>query len=303
MRLNAPLKRDLDGPSPDAADEVMLYQSIIGAWPLELSADDADGLEAFRTRIAAWQQKAWREAKRHSGWAAPNEAYEQACADFLAGVLDRERPAHVVQEIRAFVERIAAPGALNGLSQVLLRMTSPGVPDLYQGTEFWDFSLVDPDNRRPVDFAARAAALETDASPETLLANWRDGRIKQAVVHRALQFRAQNPALFQDGSYVPLKVEGHAADHVLAFARQWEERACITVCSRLSARQGVADRPMIAPETWRGTSVVLPRHWSGRGVNDVLVQQSGGEASVSAGGRLRVDMVLKNFPVALLELR
>jgi (1->4)-alpha-D-glucan 1-alpha-D-glucosylmutase len=304
MRLNAPLKRDLDGASPDAADEVMLYQSIIGAWPLELSAEDAGGLEAFQTRIAAWQQKALREAKRHSGWAAPNEAYEQACVEFLAGVLDRERPAHVVQQIHAFVERIAAAGALNGLSQALLRITSPGVPDLYQGTEFWDFSLVDPDNRRPVDFAARAQALEADVPEETLLVNWRNGRIKQAIVHRALQFRAQNPALFLDGSYVPLKVEGHAAEHVLAFARQLEDRACITVCSRLGARQGVTDRPIIPTEAWRGTSIVVPRHWAGRGVKDVLVQQEGGAGpGVSAGGRLRVDAVLMNLPVALLELR
>jgi (1->4)-alpha-D-glucan 1-alpha-D-glucosylmutase len=210
----------------------------------------------------------------------------------------------VVQQIHAFVERIAAAGALNGLSQALLRITSPGVPDLYQGTEFWDFSLVDPDNRRPVDFAARAQALEADVPEETLLVNWRNGRIKQAIVHRALQFRAQNPALFLDGSYVPLKVEGHAAEHVLAFARQLEDRACITVCSRLGARQGVTDRPIIPTEAWRGTSIVVPRHWAGRGVKDVLVQQEGGAGpGVSAGGRLRVDAVLMNLPVALLELR
>ena len=112
-RLNAPLKRDLGGPAPDAADEVMLYQSIIGAWPLNLTCEDRDGMEAFRERVAAWQQKALREAKRHSGWASPDLAYEQACQDFLAGVLDTERPARVAQDICAFVDRIAAAGAVS----------------------------------------------------------------------------------------------------------------------------------------------------------------------------------------------
>jgi (1->4)-alpha-D-glucan 1-alpha-D-glucosylmutase len=301
MRLNAPLKRDLNGPAPDAADEVMLYESILGAWPLDLTPEDAEGLAAFRARIAAWQQKALREAKRHSGWAAPNEAYEQACVDFLDGVLDTERPARVVQEICAFANRIAPAGAMNGLSQTLLRMTSPGVPDLYQGTESWDFSLVDPDNRRPVDFAARAAALEADASPASLMADWRDGRIKQAITHRALRFRASQARLFAEGSYVPLKIEGHGSESLLAFARQHEDQACITIISRLAARHGLPDAPMVSPDAWRGTSIVLPRSWSGRSVRDVFDGEA--FAPVSASGRMRADLVLRHLPVSLLELR
>jgi (1->4)-alpha-D-glucan 1-alpha-D-glucosylmutase len=301
MRLNAPLKRDFGGPAPDSADEVMLYQTILGAWPLGLTPDDAEGLAAFRARVAAWQQKALREAKRHSGWAAPNEAYEQACADFLDGVLDTERPARVVQELCAFADRIAPAGAMNGLSQALLRLTSPGVPDLYQGTEFWDFSLVDPDNRRPVDFAARAAALEQDAPPASLMVEWRDGRVKQAVIHRALRFRAAHPALFDEGSYVPLKIEGQAAENLLAFARQHEGQAGITIISRLCARHGMPDTPMIAPSAWRGTSIVLPRSWSGRVARDVFNGDAG--IPVSASGRLRADLALQTLPVSLLELR
>ncbi len=304
IRLNAPLKRDLDGPAPDIADEVMLYQTLIGAWPLDLSADDAEGLNAFRERVAAWQQKALREAKRHSGWAAPNEAYEQACQDFLAAVLDPERPAHVVQEIAAFVNRIAAAGALNGLAQTLLRITSPGIPDLYQGTESWDFSLVDPDNRRPVDFEERAKRLQADANPAPLLAHWRDGSVKQAILHRALRFRAANPALFAEGAYLALKVEGHGAENVLAFARQHEDRAVITVVSRLSTKQGVTDTPLIPANAWRGTSIVLPRLWSGRTLVDVLGHAPDASPSVQAspGARLRVDAVLAKLPVAMLEI-
>jgi (1->4)-alpha-D-glucan 1-alpha-D-glucosylmutase len=222
-------------------------------------------------------------------------------------VLDTERPARVVQEICAFVNRIAPAGAMNGLSQALLRITSPGVPDLYQGTERWDFSLVDPDNRRTVDFPARAAALEADAPPAALLAAWRDGRVKQAVIHRALTFRAAHPALFAQGSYVPLKTEGPAAENLLAFARQHEGQASITIISRLAARQGLPDRPMIAPEAWRGTSIVLPRSWSGRSARDVFEDDAGiaGSASgaMSSSGRLRAELVLQRLPVSLLELR
>ncbi len=152
MRLNAPLRRDLDGPAPDAADELMLYQTLVAAWPLGLAPDDAAGLDAFRERVGAWLQKALREAKRHSGWVAPDTEYEAAAAALLAGSLDPARP--VAAEIAAMAARLAVPGALSGLSQAVLRMTAPGIPDLYQGTEFWDLSLVDPDNRRPVDFAA-----------------------------------------------------------------------------------------------------------------------------------------------------
>ena len=299
-RLNAPLKRDLDGPAPDAADEVMLYETLIGAWPLNLSPDDREGLAAFRERVAAWQQKALREAKRHSGWAVPNEAYEQAAQDFLAAVLDPDRPARVVQEIAEFVARIAAPGAVNSLSQLLLRLTSPGVPDLYQGTEFWDFSMVDPDNRRPVDFAARADTLANAPPPTTLMADWRDGRVKLAVLHRALALRARMPLLFEHGNYTPLKTEGPAECHCLAYLRALDDKHVITLITRLPATLGCGQLPSVAPSAWAGTHVLLPRLLHGRSMTSVL---SGAQAgAVPANGRVRVDELLTDFPVALLEV-
>ena len=313
-RLNAPLRRDLNGPAPDAADEVMLYQSIIGAWPLELTCEDRDGLQAFRDRVGAWQQKALREAKRHSGWAAPDAAYEQACQDFLAGVLDADRPAKVAQDICAFVDRIAAAGAVNGLSQMLLRVTGCGIPDLYQGCEFWDFSLVDPDNRRPVDFTRRRAALSeailsetrlsedakpTDADSQTLMGQWRDGRIKLAVLHAALQFRAAEPELFLHGTYTPLKLEGRYADHALAFARSHAGSHAITVISRRPARFGIQATPYVKPETWTGTNIVMPRILSGLSLTDRL-RRTG---TFKASARLRLDLLLGELPVALLEAR
>jgi (1->4)-alpha-D-glucan 1-alpha-D-glucosylmutase len=304
MRLNAPLKRDLDGPAPDAADEVILYQSLLGAWPLDLSPDDAAGMKEFTDRVAAWQQKALREAKRHSGWSVPNEAYEKAAQDFLTGVLDPERPARVVHQIHEFVQRLAAPGALNGLSQLLLRVTSPGVPDTYQGTEYWDFSLVDPDNRRPVDYQLRAKTLAKNCEPNELMADWRDGRIKQAVLHKALTLRAKMPAVFGKGSYLPLKVEGPAADHIVAFARQFDDRTVITIVSRLPATIDIQTTPSIPAEFWQDTRILLPRSLHGRTIRDVLgsagLSHTGG--SLQAAAELKAAACLAVLPVALLEV-
>jgi (1->4)-alpha-D-glucan 1-alpha-D-glucosylmutase len=299
MRLNAPLRRDLDGPAPDAADEVMLYQTLIGSWPLDLSPDDRDGMAQFRERVAAWQQKALREAKRHSGWAVPDEAYEQACQDFLTAVLDPERPARVAQDLCQFANRIAPLGAINALSQLLLRVTGVGVPDLYQGCEFWDFSLVDPDNRRPVDFDARVRALDARFSIENLMANWRDGAVKLHVLARALAYRAAFPGLFLDGSYVPLEIEGSFAGHALAALRSVEGHHAITVISRCTAAFNIKDTPHIPPASWAGTSVVLPRQLHGRSMRVML--GSGGTGKVPA--RLRLQDILADLPVALLEVR
>jgi (1->4)-alpha-D-glucan 1-alpha-D-glucosylmutase len=306
MRLNAPLKRDLDGPAPDAADEVILYQTLLGAWPLDLLPDDAEGMREFAERVGAWQQKALREAKRHSGWSVPDEAYEKAAQDFLISVLDPQRPARVVHQIHEFVQRLAAPGALNGLSQMLLRVTSPGVPDLYQGTEYWDFSLVDPDNRRPVDWQVRAATLAKNCEPGDLMEDWKNGRIKQAILHRALALRAGNPALFAKGSYLPLKVDGPAVDHIVAFARQLDDRTVITIVSRLPATTGLQMTPLIPSQFWQGTRIMLPRSLQGRTIRDVLRSGSAG-ASLQGGflqgtGELPAAACLAALPVALLEV-
>ena len=302
MRLNAPLKKDVSGPAPDACDEIMLYQSLVGAWPLGLAADDRDGVAALEERLAAWQEKALREAKRHTGWAVPNTEYESACRDFLHQVMDPDRVSRVLQDVADFVERIAAPGAVNGLSQALLRITSPGVPDLYQGTEYWDFSLVDPDNRRPVDFALRQASLTAGLNPADLLTEWKDGRVKQAVIARALRFRADSAGLFTEGSYVPLRVDGERADHLLAFARVHEGRASITVVTRLPGHlPGIGAVPLADPTIWSGTYVVTPRNFLTRRTVDVLASDNAVGKELT--GRLPVSDILATLPVALLEVR
>src|SRR5690606_29996551 len=159
----------------------MLFQTLVAAWPLELAAEDREGVDALRERVAQWQVKSLREGKLRSGWFAPDTAYEDGCAGFLAR---RLADAGFVRELIAFVDTIAPAAALKGLSQCMLRLTCPGVPDLYQGTEFWDFSLTDPDNRRPVDYAARMQALSAHAAPAALLKHWRDGRVKQALIRQ-----------------------------------------------------------------------------------------------------------------------
>ncbi len=286
-RLNA-IVRPSDGPS--MADEVMLYQMLVAAWPFGLQPDDRAGLQTFRERIGAWQVKAMREAKLASEWAAPDEAYETAAAAFLAAVLDPERP--VLAEIIAFSERLAAPGAVNGLAQTLLRLTSPGVPDLYQGTEFWDLSLVDPDNRRPVDFAARRAALAAGETPAALLADWQDGRVKQAIIARALHLRARNPELFAKGGYAKLEPEGPAAAHILAFARHHRGKTLVTAVTRLPANL-TGGLPLARPGHWADTALTLPGHSWEDVLNDKPV----------AGTRIAAADLFATLPVALLSAR
>ena len=301
MRLNAILRKETsNGIAPEPGDEVMLYQTLVGAWPLDLAADDKPGVDAFAERIAAWQEKALREAKLRTSWAAPDQEYEQACRDFLTGVLDAARPAHVVHEIADFANRIAPAGAIASLGQTLLRMTSPGVPDLYQGTEFWDFSLVDPDNRRPVDFDARRHALHASAAPAALLTDWRDGRVKQAVIARTLALRARTGALFTAGNYLPLRFDGRLADHLIGMARVHEGRAFVMIATRLAANlPGARERPLVDPAAFSGTSVLLPRNLVGRNMLDALE----GGANMEIAGRMPVQDLLARLPVALLEVR
>jgi len=214
---------------PDPGDIAMLLQTIVGAWPLDLTLEDTVGRATFAQRLAGWQQKALREAKLKSDWADPNAAYEKAAQDLLHRLVVDEAAPALRAEIFAFIQTIAPAGAVNGLAQTLLRLTAPGLPDLYQGTELWDFSLVDPDNRRPVDFALRQKML----GDETTLASWRDGAIKQRLIERALALRTALPDLFADGSYEPVAVEGRFADHIVAFVRRRGSDAILTVVPRL----------------------------------------------------------------------
>lgn len=258
MRQNEPHRTILpDGVAPSPADEMMLYQTLVAAWPAQLEPADSAGVTAFATRVAEWQQKSLREAKLRSDWAEPNEAYEAACREFLTSMLASPT---LRQEVATFATRIGLAGAVNGLTQTMLRLTVPGVPDLYQGTEFWDESLVDPDNRRPVDFASRKQAL-ADATPiSKLLDNWQNGHVKQALIARMLTLRARMPQLFAAGTYCPVDLSGPQKDHALAFLREEGAHRLLIAVTRLPVPlmgDGVGLR--IPPASWSRTTIRVPK--------------------------------------------
>ncbi|MQT12087.1 malto-oligosyltrehalose synthase [Segnochrobactrum spirostomi] len=291
--INADLRRDTKaGPAPDSVDEAMLYQTLIGLWPTGLAPADRHAIEALRARVEAWQLKALREAKRHTSWTDPNVDYEGGAGDFLARILAR---ADFVTELADFVARIAPAGALNSLIQTALKMTTPGVPDLYQGTEFWDFSLVDPDNRRPVDFDARRDALAAGATPTELLAAWRDGRVKQAMIAALAGARTANPALWARGAYEPLMIEGAQAGRALAFARRLGREEAVVVMPLRAARLLAGDLPQVTAESWGDTALVLPATAGEAPLTDVLSGQV-----LPAAGRIPLASLLKDFPIAVL---
>ncbi|MGN8277975.1 malto-oligosyltrehalose synthase [Pseudomonas sp. SMN5] len=282
-----------DPAAPSAGDELILYQALLGSWPLDLDLQDPKALAEYNERLWQWQRKALREAKLQSSWAAVNDSYEQATQMFLERLLLGDEGLPLRSAIAEAVQAIAPAGALNSLAQTLLRMTVPGVPDLYQGNEFWDFSLVDPDNRRPVDFTARREALQADSEPAALINDWRDGRVKQALIARTLAVRAQYPQLFRLGRYQPLEVVGEQAQRVLAFMREHEQQQAIIVVPIHAARLlENAAVPQVAASDWGDTRVKLP-FASGDGKLKGLFAS----AAVTPQGELMISAALGDFPV------
>ncbi|WP_225063102.1 malto-oligosyltrehalose synthase [Komagataeibacter rhaeticus] len=237
-----------EGPGPDRIDELMLYQALVGAWPL-LALGEGTARDRFCQRITQWQTKALREAGRHTGWTRPDAAYETACARFAERLLDPGRSAAFLHQLEGFVARIAPAGALNGLAQTLLRLCVPGVPDLYQGCDLWDFSLVDPDNRSPVDFAHRDALLEQATSFAAAAAVWRTGRVKQDLIRRILSFRQHYPGLFASGSYTPVDIAGADQAHAIAFLRQHDGMSLLVLAPRLPLGLGVGADTLVLDHT------------------------------------------------------
>ena len=238
---------------PSPAHEYMLYQALLGAWPL------ADVDASFVERMQAYVVKAAREGKQQTSWLAPNERYERGLTDFLHRVLDRVHSATFIDAFDAFTRRAALMGALNSLAQLVLKVALPGVPDFYQGTEFWDLSLVDPDNRRPVDFAARVSALNSirDAPDWRALAStWPDGHVKFALTRQLLALRQQLPGVFTNGSYRPLDVVGPNRRELVAFARVGERNAVIVVSGRRFGRATQDGHRWPPAQAWNASVLV-----------------------------------------------
>ena len=286
---------DIQASAPPARnDEYLLYQQLVGTWPMELlNGDNLDTavLEQYRKRLQQSTIKAIREAKVHSSWASPNTAYEEAVLTFIENALDPLSSQSFLTAFLPFARTVTLLGVRNSLVQTVLKLTVPGVPDIYQGTELWDLSLVDPDNRRPVDYDVRLRLLNAaNATPEALLHHWQDGAIKLFILSRILAFRSRERDLFAKGEYEPLAVTGHDADCVCAFARRLGDRCAIIAVALFPMR-------VEAGVGWAGTVVTTPSCASGRRLRDVLTG-----AEMLAAETLDPYVMFRKLPVAVLEI-
>jgi (1->4)-alpha-D-glucan 1-alpha-D-glucosylmutase len=283
--------------APSRVDELVLYQNLLGAWPL----DDAE-LDEFGERIVAYMEKAAHEEKLRTSWTDPDEQYEVALGRFAQRAIETFR-GDAIPGLRGLRDAVAWYGALDGLSQSLLRLTVPGVPDIYQGCELWNLSLVDPDNRRPVDWELRArllAAIGLATAPTVdvasdALAGWRDGRLKLLVTARGLHLRRALPSLFRAGDYRPLAVSGERANHVIAFARRHEDAWVIVVVPRLPVGLAPVGSPPLGQAVWGETAIGVPD-----GAPTQLANALTGELVPARAGTLALADALATLPVALL---
>ena len=300
-QINRRHRSTVDGePAPSRNDEYLLYQTLLGAWPLG-PLDDA-ALAALRARIQAYMQKAAREAKVHTSWVNPNAEYESAVARFIDGLLDTLQPNRFLEEFLPLHARIGRHGCINSLAQIALKLTSPGVPDVYQGTELWDLSLVDPDNRRPVDYASRQrllAEMEVATGP-ALLSAWPDGRVKLWLMARLLAVRKRRAAWFERAGYLPIAVQGTHAARVCAYARKGDGSMLLVAVPRvwMSIVREPGQWPL-GRDVWGDTSLAEPGN-VGAWLN-ALTGEHIDATPVGNVARLTLGDVLATFPVAVLE--
>jgi (1->4)-alpha-D-glucan 1-alpha-D-glucosylmutase len=271
--------------APSATFEYMLYQALLGAWP----PDGCD--DGFRERMQAYALKAAREGKQETSWLNPDQAYEAGLETFLDRILDPAASAEFLASLQTLAQRVSLLGALNSLSQLTLKATIPGVPDFYQGTEFWDLSLVDPDNRRPVDFSDRARMLATVETPDWqgLTREWPSGHLKLAWTRHLLRLRTELADVFANGGYEPLEVSGPHRDHVIAFARRRGRDAAIVVVAKSFAAFTQAGRSWPKGDDFDATL-------------DIGGYSVQGFAAAHAA-QLRLSDLFRDLPVAVLQAR
>jgi (1->4)-alpha-D-glucan 1-alpha-D-glucosylmutase len=299
-RTNRRLVSDVNAaPAPDFNHQYYFYQTLIGAWPADIAIDDASALASLAERVEGAMLKAVREGKYRSSWTQPDEAYEQALGRFVKGVLTPSASNLFLADFQRFAARVAWLGALTSLSQTLIRLTMPGVPDIYRGSELWELSMVDPDNRRPVDYDAarsKAASIQqpSPAAASELLAQWQDGRVKLHLVRSVLRLRRERPELFAAGAYEALAASGAKADQLLAFRRAGQGAEVIVLAPRLWPQlAGDEHSAASAAAGWGDTQIELS---AGR-YTDVL---SGRNFELKAGEALPLSRLLADFPVGLL---
>ncbi len=307
-RMNLSHKTEVDGePAPDRNDEYLLYQTLLGTWPVEPLPPET--FAGYRDRIAAYMQKAIKEAKIHTSWVNPNEYYVRAVDEFVRKVLDRETADDFMRDLASLASRVAWAGMLNSLAQTLLKMTAPGVPDFYQGTDLWDLSLVDPDNRRPIDFPKRKLLLEElkrcDGTNRSkllmeLLSGWQDGRIKLYLIYKTLNFRRRHEECFRAGTYLPLYASGTFRRHICAFARRLKDQWVIAAAPHLMARLLPSAGSLLGAMPWEDAILRLPdgapHSWRNTLTGEEIPTCKVDNRSVG----LPLQAIFKNFPVALI---
>jgi len=309
-RINKSKKSNLEGQwFPDRNEEYLLYQTLLGVWP-NTPMNDKE-YEIFKNRIRDYMLKATREAKVNTSWISPNIPFEDALLKFIDAVLSNHL---FIIDFQMIQKKVAYFGMFNSLGQTLLKMTSPGIPDFYQGTEMWDFSLVDPDNRRPVNFDLRKELLtalkKKIESPgvdlkefaKDLIRRWKDGTPKLYVIYKTLNYRKQNDLLFRDGSYVPLESEGNLKEYVCAFARQKEEKTVLVIVPRfLTHLIRDTDEAPLGEHVWEESWVVLPKEINGGIFRNLFTNEIIEKVKRNGEDLLSLGKVFTNFPVAMLE--
>lgn len=308
-RLNRDLKISFDQTEiPDESEEYLLYQTLLGTWPLDPMNEEENA--AFTERIEAYMIKAMREAKIHSSWISPNEDHERGMRNFIRALLEPRTDNRFLRDFIRFQATVARAGMFSSLSQTLLKIASPGVPDFYQGNEVWNFNLVDPDNRRPVDFAHRQqmlASLNEDKNTDltvvidNLLKTPEDGRIKLYVTSRALNFRRDHAELFAEGSYLPLEATGERQNNVIAFARKRGNEAALIVAARFFTRLGSASQLPVGSRVWGDTAVAIKGRPKAKSYRDIFTGEIIDIDNSEDGGKLRLKDVFAHLPLALLE--
>lgn len=284
-----------DAEAPDRNEEYLLYQTLLGTWPVDHAGKAAPAATPeYVERIQNYMNKALNEAKVNTSWVQPNEDWLSATHDFVAKLLEPHPKNKFLPAFLPVVEEIARLGAINSLSQTLLKLTSPGVPDIYQGNEIWDFSLVDPDNRRPVDYKLRRVLLESlgKARPEELMESWPDGRIKMFLTQRVLRFRRDHPDLFRRGNYTPLTVAATFSNSAVSFARQLGPDLAIVIAPRLSSRVGF---PPIG-DKWQETAVEVPDDVNAQQLRNIFT----GDCVNVLNGKIMLRDALSRLPFAVI---
>jgi len=311
-RLNKKKKARLDDQEvPSRNEEYLLYQTLLGSWPFASLGSQV--YQEFCQRIEHYMAKALKEAKAHTSWINTNEAYEEAVCSFVRNILDPRQSSLFLGDFLPFQEKIARYGMYNALSQLVLKITAPGIPDFYQGTELWDLSLVDPDNRRPVDYGHRQQLLKqldpdgfqpSEQFFRNLVTNYTDGRIKLFLTRTLLNYRRQHHTLFQEGDYQPLETLGEKRHHLCAFQRSWEGQSIVVVVPRL-LHHVVPDPEVLAlgESVWGDTMVVMPQNGQTTTFRNIFTEETVSSTARDQYQVLPGASLFHQLPIAMMEQR